>query len=194
MIATVGVDGIYGVERFTFGVPMLADGIEYLTVMVGAYGWAKCSCVWRPDLRRRRSKRAARSARSFPRSPRYGRSSHTCAKLGAWHHHGCDSRRGRDDRIVRFVRRRGAVLQTSQELGSGIAEGIVAPQTASTATVAGHMVPLLTLGIPGSGATAVILGAFLLHGVQPGRSFSRRIRRSSMRSSRRCSLVSSACA
>jgi putative tricarboxylic transport membrane protein len=53
-------------------------------------------------------------------------------------------------------------------MGSGIAEGIVAPQTASTATVAGHMVPLLTLGIPGSGATAVILGAFLLHGVQPG--------------------------
>ena len=54
------------------------------------------------------------------------------------------------------------------QLGSGIAEGIVAPQVASTATVAGHMVPLLTLGIPGSGATAVILGAFLLHGVQPG--------------------------
>jgi putative tricarboxylic transport membrane protein len=53
-------------------------------------------------------------------------------------------------------------------LGTGIAEGIVAPQTASTATVAGHMVPLITLGIPGSGATAVILGAFLLHGVQPG--------------------------
>ena len=37
-IATVGVDGIYGAERFTFGMPMLADGIEYLTVMVGAYG------------------------------------------------------------------------------------------------------------------------------------------------------------
>ncbi|HSQ03252.1 MAG TPA: tripartite tricarboxylate transporter permease, partial [Burkholderiales bacterium] len=55
-----------------------------------------------------------------------------------------------------------------KEMGTGIAEGIVAPQTASTATVAGHMVPLLTLGIPGSGATAVILGAFLLHGMQPG--------------------------
>ena len=54
------------------------------------------------------------------------------------------------------------------KLGTGIAEGIVAPQLASTATVGGHMVPLLALGIPGSGATAVILGAFLLHGVQPG--------------------------
>jgi putative tricarboxylic transport membrane protein len=54
------------------------------------------------------------------------------------------------------------------KLGTGIPEGIVAPQLASTATVGGHMVPLLALGIPGSGATAVILGAFLLHGVQPG--------------------------
>jgi putative tricarboxylic transport membrane protein len=54
------------------------------------------------------------------------------------------------------------------KLGSGIPEGIVAPQIASTASVGGHMVPLLVLGIPGSGATAVILGAFLLHGVQPG--------------------------
>lgn len=46
MIATVGVDGIYGVERFTFGVPMLIDWIEYLTVMVGAYGLAKSWCAW----------------------------------------------------------------------------------------------------------------------------------------------------
>ena len=50
----------------------------------------------------------------------------------------------------------------------GIAEGIVAPQAAATASVGGAMIPLLTMGIPGSGATAIILGAFLLHGVQPG--------------------------
>ncbi len=54
------------------------------------------------------------------------------------------------------------------QLGSGLPEGIVAPQIGATASVAGHMVPLLTLGLPGSGATAVILAAFLLHGVQPG--------------------------
>ncbi|MDP8916877.1 MAG: tripartite tricarboxylate transporter permease, partial [Pseudomonadota bacterium] len=54
------------------------------------------------------------------------------------------------------------------EMGSGIPEGIVAPQSAATASVGGALVPLLALGIPGSGATAVILGAFMLHGVQPG--------------------------
>ena len=55
-----------------------------------------------------------------------------------------------------------------EQLGSGLPEGIIAPQIGSTASVAGHMVPLLMLGIPGSGATAIILAAFLLHGVQPG--------------------------
>jgi putative tricarboxylic transport membrane protein len=54
------------------------------------------------------------------------------------------------------------------EMGTGIAEGIVAPQAAATASVGGALVPLLALGIPGSGATAIILGAFMLHGVQPG--------------------------
>jgi putative tricarboxylic transport membrane protein len=44
----------------------------------------------------------------------------------------------------------------------------VAPQTAATASVGGAMIPLMTMGIPGSGATAIILGAFLLHGMQPG--------------------------
>lgn len=54
------------------------------------------------------------------------------------------------------------------KLGSGIAEGVVAPQAASTASVGGAMTSLLTLGIPGSGTTAIMYGAFLLHGVQPG--------------------------
>ena len=53
-------------------------------------------------------------------------------------------------------------------MGTSIAEGIVAPQAASTASIGGAMIPLLTMGIPGSGATAIILGAFMLQGVQPG--------------------------
>ena len=78
---------------------------------------------------------------------------------------------------AQFGRRRDA-------MGSGIAEGIVAPQAAATASVGGALVPLLALGIPGSGATAVILGAFMLHGVQPGPAgFPRPPRRWSTRSS-----------
>jgi putative tricarboxylic transport membrane protein len=55
-----------------------------------------------------------------------------------------------------------------KEMGRGIPEGIVAPQAAATASVGGALIPLLTLGIPSSGASAIMLAAFMLHGVQPG--------------------------
>ena len=169
MIATVGVDGIYGVERFTFNVPMLADGIEYLTVMVGAYGLGEVLVRLEKGFDTPQIATGDKVGTEFPTlrevweiKPTLARSSVLGIIMGIIP--------GAGATIASFVSY-GIEAQYSKrrsEMGSGIAEGIVAPQTASTATVAGHMVPLLTLGIPGSGATAVILGAFLLHGVQPG--------------------------
>lgn len=168
-IATVGVDAIYGAERFTFGVPMLADGIEYLTVMVGAYGLGEVLVRLEQGFHTKPPEAGGKIATQFPSPPQVwsiratlARSSVLGIVLGLIP--------GAGATIASFVAY-GTEAQYSKrrdQLGSGIAEGIVAPQTASTATVAGHMVPLLTLGIPGSGATAVILGAFLLHGMQPG--------------------------
>jgi len=169
MIATVGVDGIYGVERFTFGVPMLADGIEYLTVMVGAYGLGEVLVRLEQGFQTPPLETGGRVSTEFPTlrevwdiRATLGRSSILGIVMGIIP--------GAGATIASFVSYgvEAQYCKRRKELGSGIAEGIVAPQTASTATVAGHMVPLLTLGIPGSGATAVILGAFLLHGVQPG--------------------------
>jgi putative tricarboxylic transport membrane protein len=169
MIATVGVDGVYGAERFTFGVPMLADGIEYLTVMVGAYGIGEVLVRLEQGFRTPPVQAGGKVATRFPGfreawsiRATIARSSVLGIILGIIP--------GAGATIASFVSY-GTEAQYSKRrklLGTGIAEGIVAPQTASTATVAGHMVPLITLGIPGSGATAVILGAFLLHGVQPG--------------------------
>ena len=55
-----------------------------------------------------------------------------------------------------------------ERFGTGIPEGIVAPETANNATVGGALVPTLTLGVPGSPAAAVLLGAFLIQGLAPG--------------------------
>jgi putative tricarboxylic transport membrane protein len=170
MIATVGVDGIYGVERFTFGVPMLADGIEYLTVMVGAYGLGEVLIRLEKGVRDSADRNRRQGLHAIPDIARsLGDQADARTQLCSRHPHGDHSgspaRRSR--RSFRTASKP-SIASGRSELGSGIAEGIVAPQTASTATVAGHMVPLLTLGIPGSGATAIILGAFLLHGVQPG--------------------------
>ncbi len=169
LIATVGVDGIYGVERFTFDVPMLADGVEYLTVMVGAYGLGEVLVRLEQGFETPPIQVGSSVGTEFPTmkevwaiKPTLARSSVLGILLGIIP--------GAGATIASFVSY-GVEAQYCKRkdlLGTGIAEGIVAPQTASTATVAGHMVPLLTLGIPGSGATAVILGAFMLHGVQPG--------------------------
>lgn len=55
-----------------------------------------------------------------------------------------------------------------EKFGTGIIDGMVASETANNATIGGAMIPLLTLGIPGDTVTAMLLGGFILHGVQPG--------------------------
>jgi len=55
-----------------------------------------------------------------------------------------------------------------EKFGTGIIEGVAAPEGANNAAAEGALVPLLTLGIPGSGAAAVLLGALLIHGLRPG--------------------------
>ncbi|RRD20818.1 Tat pathway signal protein [Brucellaceae bacterium VT-16-1752] len=58
--------------------------------------------------------------------------------------------------------------KTPEKFGTGTTEGIWAPETANNASVAGALLPLITLGIPGGGVTAVLLGGFTIHNIQPG--------------------------
>jgi putative tricarboxylic transport membrane protein len=170
LISTVGVDDTYGAERLTFGVPLLLDGIGYLVVMVGAYGLGEV---------------IVRLEQGFATPPIKTAGGKIQTKIPtvsqAWKYKGTFGRSSLVGVICGIVPGAGATIgalvsygtekqygKRKKEMGSGIPEGIIAPQVASTATVGGHMVPLLTLGIPGSAATAVILGAFLLHGIQPG--------------------------
>ena len=55
-----------------------------------------------------------------------------------------------------------------EEFGTGIPDGIWAPEVANNASVGGAVIPMIALGIPGDGVTALLLGAFVLHGIQPG--------------------------
>lgn len=169
LIATVGVDETHGTERFTLGVPMLKDGIEYLVVMVGAYGLGEVLVRLEQGFATSPLQAGGKICTSIPSVREAWQFKDTFARsslVGMI----CGIVPGAGATIASFVAYgiEGQYGKRKKQLGSGIPEGILAPQIASTASVGGHMVPLLTLGIPGSGATAVILGAFLLHGVQPG--------------------------
>jgi putative tricarboxylic transport membrane protein len=171
LIATVGVDSIYGAERFAFGLPFLQDSIEFLLVMVGAYGIGEVlTRMYAGFAGGSRDQGAqARFVTSFPRFAQMMRMKATFvrgtatgilvgvvpgagATVSAFVAYGLESQYGKSRKM----------------LGTGAPEGIVAAKSAATASVGGAMVPLLAMGIPGSGATAIILAAFLLHGIQPG--------------------------
>lgn len=169
LIATVGVDSTYGIDRFTFGLPTLRDGIEYLGVMVGAYGLGEVLCRLQQGFTSPTLNAVGKIETRIPTLAQINTVKGTFARssiLGI---------------IIGIVPGAGATIASflsygveaqygsrAKDMGKGIPEGIVAPQAAATASVGGAMIPLLTMGIPGSGATAIILGAFLLHGVQPG--------------------------
>ena len=170
LVASVGVDPIYGAYRFTFNSPILENGIPYVMVLVGMYGLGEVFNRLGQGLKLEGRPAAEKHVKTdFPSwrelwfiRRTFVRSSLLGTLLGIVP--------GAGATVTSFVSY-GIEKQYGERrklLGSGLPEGIVAPQVGSTASVAGHMIPLLTLGIPGSGATAVILAAFLLHGVQPG--------------------------
>ena len=169
LIATVGTDETYGASRFTFGSRLLADGIEFLVVMVGAYGVGEV---------------LTRLETGFTTKP-IEKIDYARTELPTWREMSelklMFLRSSLLGNIIGIIPGAGATIASfvsygveaqlgrrKKEMGSGVAEGIVAPQAAATASVGGALVPLLALGIPGSGATAIILGAFMLHGIQPG--------------------------
>jgi putative tricarboxylic transport membrane protein len=163
------VDGTYGTERFSFGLDTLRDGIEYLGVMVGAYGLGEILSRLERGFTSPTLEKVGRIETRLP----------TLREIGAVK--GTFARSSILGIVVGIVPGAGATIASflsygfeaqygrrRQEMGRGIPEGIVAPQTAATASVGGAIIPLLTLGIPGSGATAIMLAAFMLHGLQPG--------------------------
>ncbi len=169
LIASVGTDATYGSYRFTFGLPILADGIEFLVVMVGAYGVGEVLTRLEQGFASKPIEKIANARTELP-----GLGEISALK-------GMFLRSSLLGNVIGIIPGAGATVASfvaygmesqlgrrRKEMGTGIAEGIVAPQSAATASVGGALVPLLALGIPGSGATAIILGAFMLHGIQPG--------------------------
>lgn len=169
-IATIGVDQTYSAARYTFGSQVLMGGLPYVVILVGMYGLGEL---------------ISRMGRGLPKIEKPPETSDVATAFPSlremWQIRSTFIRSSILGTILGIIPGAGATITSfisygiekqygkrRAQIGKGVPEGIVAPQIGSTASVAGHMIPLLTLGLPGSGATAVILGAFLLHGIQPG--------------------------
>lgn len=167
MVATVGTDPVTGSNRFTFGSSDLLSGIEPVMVMVGLFAMS--------ELLSQASKRDdGTTIRSRPRiefpdrrlAKRLVRPQMLGAGIGSFE----GVMPGAGGTIASFMSYNEARRWSSkpEEFGKGSPEGIAAPETANNAVAETALVPLLSFGIPGSNSTAILLGGFLIHGLQPG--------------------------
>jgi putative tricarboxylic transport membrane protein len=170
-LSTVGTDPSAGVQRFTFGSLDLVDGISFLLLAMSTFALSEAlMTVLRrggstlPDSRTEIGSMKLDRNDVREMAPVVGRSSLLGFFVGVLP--------GAGATIASFLayamERALAPLKQRELFGKGSIRGLTAPETANNAACTGSFVPLLTLGIPGSGTTAVMLGALISYGVQPG--------------------------
>jgi len=169
IVACVGVDAISGQERFTFGSIYLLDGLGFIGVAVGLFAVAEVLVNLEQPLQQVFIRTALGLRSLFPNLQDWRDSLGPIARgsvLGFF----VGVLPGAGATIASFLAYalEKKVSPHPERFGTGIIQGVAAPEGANNAAAGGAMVPLLTLGIPGSGTTAVLLGALLIHGLRPG--------------------------
>lgn len=167
-IATVGVDPFAGSARFDFDTTELLSGFDIVPVMVGLFAVSEVLV----QAREMSGWEKIRDTKLSTKLPSLGElrrlmpitlwSSVIGIVIGAMP--------GAGATIASFIAYNEAKRWSKhpEQFGQGCAEGIAAPETANNAVTASAFAPLLALGIPGSGSAAIMLGALMLHGLQPG--------------------------
>ena len=169
MFSTIGLDKIDSSQRFTFGFNSLTTGFGLLTVLVGMYAVSEVLKTASSDQQEGKVNEdfhmhglGLTGTEIKSQSWNLLRSSLIGLAIGILPGIG-----GSTANIIAY-----SVAKSSskypEKFGTGIIDGICASESANNASVGGAMIPLLTLGIPGDGSTALLLGGFMLHGLQPG--------------------------
>src|SRR5688572_25929598 len=167
-IGTVGMEPISGFRRFTFGSLQLSQGIELVPVIMGVYGVAEVLAIAESGIRKANIDKV-RMHELFPTRLEWKQSSWPIARgsvIGFLTGLVPGPATVLSTFIAYMVEKR--VSRTPERFGKGSIEGVAGPEAANNGSTAGAMVPLLSLGIPFSPATAILLGAFVIHGLQPG--------------------------
>jgi putative tricarboxylic transport membrane protein len=168
LLSTVGMDPVYGIPRFTFGSMYLLSGIGLIPSLIGFFGLSEVIVQMRtPSHKHKIIKQMGNVIPKFKTFKRMIPVIIRSSVIGAW----IGALPGVGGTIASFLAYDNAkktVKNPTQPFGEGAYEGVVAPEVANNAMIGGAMIPLLTLGIPGDAVTAVMMGAFIVHGLQPG--------------------------
>ncbi|TWD57796.1 putative tricarboxylic transport membrane protein [Agrobacterium vitis] len=167
MLATVGLDATSGAYRFTFGEAELGDGIEFVVLVIGLFSISEALIILEHQGRgftviRELGRMTARMTDIVKCTGTTLRSSLIGFVVGVLPGTGASV----SSAISYTTEKR--LSDTEGTFGKGDVRGLAAPEAANNATACGAFVPMLTLGVPGSGTTAVMLGALMLYNIQPG--------------------------
>jgi putative tricarboxylic transport membrane protein len=167
-IATMGIDNQSGVPRFVFDNPELMDGLEFLVVAIGLF--ALCEVfVNMADMKGAVQERLTIKGSLWLTKEDWKRFIPSCIR-GTLSGFFVGGIAGAGAAVASFVSYglEKKVSKYRDELGTGAIEGVTGPESANNAAAGGSLIHLLCLGIPGSGTTAIMLGALLMIGLQPG--------------------------
>lgn len=169
MLTTVGLDFQAGTARFTFGINELQGGIDFVIVIIGVFGIGEVF---------ENLEHIARAV-AKPVQTKFGKIWITMEdwKRSVWpiirqapvgFFIGILPGAGGTIAAMMAYNNEKQISKRKDEFGHGAIEGLAAPESANNACSVGAMIPMLTLGVPGSGTTAIMLGALLILGLQPG--------------------------
>jgi putative tricarboxylic transport membrane protein len=167
-MAAVGIDIVTGQLRLTFGISELLSGFHFLVAVIGLFGIGEILLSMEEGLSF--SGKAARINtkivwETWKKLPRYWATSLRSCIIGCWM--GIIPGGATPASFMSYgVARR--MSRDGEKFGTGQLEGVVAPETAAHAAGTSALLPMITLGIPGSPTAAVLLGGLLIWGLQPG--------------------------
>jgi putative tricarboxylic transport membrane protein len=167
LLSTIGIDAVSGVARFTYDISVLYGGLEFLTIAVGVFALGE---VFKAILHKEENDgEVAKVGRILPSKQELKESSGPIVRgslLGFF----VGVLPGAGATLASFFSYifEKKISKNPEKFGKGAIAGVAAPESANNAASGGAMVPLLTLGIPGSGTTAILMGALIMYNVQPG--------------------------
>lgn len=168
-MAAVGMDTVSGDLRLTFDQPWLLSGLSFEVAVIGLFGIGEILCTVEEGLVFRGERARITPMvilRTWARLPRYWLTWLRSALVGCWMGVTPGGPTAASFMSYSLARR---FSKNRENFGKGEVEGVIAPETADHSAGTSALLPMLTLGIPGSATAAVMLGGLMIWGCIPGR-------------------------
>ncbi|MGA1734490.1 MAG: tripartite tricarboxylate transporter permease [Burkholderiaceae bacterium] len=167
LFATIGLDLVYGTDRFTFGNPNLMSGLNFIPVLIGLFAIPEIlAFVLKKDISVGRTRSLSGQGITFAEYKRCFKSIFRGSAIGVFL--GAVPGIGAAPSAFLAYSEARRTSPNKANFGKGELEGVAAAEAGNNGVAGATLIPLLALGIPGDVITAIIIGAFMIHGLTPG--------------------------